>query len=75
MYPVKINGTNCSAVLDAYSSLVLGAVEALGQGNKVIIARINWLTDKINGKTYSLIVMYTIKEQSKAAPRRKILSP
>jgi hypothetical protein len=35
---------------------------ALGQENEVIIAKINWLSNKGNDKAYGLMVVYIIKE-------------
>jgi hypothetical protein len=62
VYPVKIDGANRSAVLDAHGNLLPGVVEALSQENEVIIARMNWLSDKINGKAYGSMVIYVTKE-------------
>jgi hypothetical protein len=50
LYPVKINGVNRSAILDSNDNLLAGVTEALGQENEVTIAKMNWLSDKGNGK-------------------------
>jgi hypothetical protein len=62
LYPVKINGANRSAVLGSNHNLLLGASEAFGQENEVTISRMNWLSDKRNGKVYESMVMYVAKE-------------
>ncbi|EGU72829.1 hypothetical protein FOXB_16661 [Fusarium oxysporum f. sp. conglutinans Fo5176] len=62
LYPVKINGANRSAVLDSNDNLLPGVSEALGQENEVTIARMNWLSDKGNGKAYGSMVIYVTKE-------------
>jgi TolA-binding protein len=62
LYPVKVNGANRSAVLDSNNNLLPGASEALGQENEVTIAKINWLSDKGNGKAYGSMVIYVTKE-------------
>jgi hypothetical protein len=49
------------AVLDLSGNILLGVEEALGRENKVIIAKIYWLSNKENGKTYRLMVIYIIK--------------
>jgi hypothetical protein len=62
LYPVKVNGANRSAVLDSNDNLLSGASEALGQENEVTIAKMNWLSDKGNGKAYGSMVVYVTKE-------------
>src|SRR6478735_7506770 len=62
LYPVKVNGANRSAVLDSNNNLLPGASEALSQENEVTIAKINWLSDKGNGKAYGSMVIYVTKE-------------
>lgn len=62
LYPVKINGANRSAVLDSNHNLLPGVAEVLGQENEVTIARMNWLSDKGNGKAYGSMVIYVTKE-------------
>ncbi|KAF4962820.1 hypothetical protein FSARC_9103 [Fusarium sarcochroum] len=61
-YPVKINGANRRAVLHSNDNLLPGATEAPGQENEVTIARMNWLSDKGNGKAYRSMVIYKTKE-------------
>ncbi|KNB18422.1 hypothetical protein FOXG_22229 [Fusarium oxysporum f. sp. lycopersici 4287] len=62
LYPVKTNGANRSAVLDLNGDLLPGVTEAFGQENEVTIAKINWLSDKGNGKAYGSMVVYVTKE-------------
>ncbi|EWZ28661.1 hypothetical protein FOZG_17666 [Fusarium oxysporum Fo47] len=62
LYPVKINGANRSALLDSNGNLLPGVTEALGQENEVTITKINWLSDKGNGKAYGSMVVYVTKE-------------
>ncbi|EXK76852.1 hypothetical protein FOQG_18420 [Fusarium oxysporum f. sp. raphani 54005] len=64
LYPVKINGANRSVVLDSNSNLLPGVAEVLGQEIEVTIAKINWLSDKRNGKTYGSMVIYVMKESN-----------
>ncbi|KAL9561263.1 hypothetical protein ACKAV7_014618 [Fusarium commune] len=63
LYPVKINGANRSAVLDSNGNLLPGVTEALGQENEVTIAKMNWLSDKGNGKVYGSMVVYVTMER------------
>jgi hypothetical protein len=58
LYLVKINGANRSAVLGSNHNLLPRASEAFGQENEVTISRMNWLSDKKNGKVYESMVMY-----------------
>ncbi|RFN45006.1 reverse transcriptase [Fusarium flagelliforme] len=58
----EVNGANRSAVLDSNDNLLSGASEALGQENEVTIAKMNWLSDKGNGKAYGSMVVYVTKE-------------
>uniref|UniRef100_A0A0C4DIP0 HAT C-terminal dimerisation domain-containing protein n=1 Tax=Fusarium oxysporum (strain Fo5176) TaxID=660025 RepID=A0A0C4DIP0_FUSOF len=62
LYPVKINGANRSAVLDSNQNFLAGVTEAFGQENEVTIAKMNWLSDKGNGKAYGSMVVYVTKE-------------
>jgi hypothetical protein len=64
LYPVKVKGANQSAVLNSNGNLLARAREALGQENEVTIAKINWLSDKGNGKAYGSIVIYVTKESN-----------
>jgi hypothetical protein len=62
LYPVKTDGANRLAVLDSNHNLLPGVAEVLGQENEVTIARMDWLSDKGNGKAYGSMVIYVTKE-------------
>jgi hypothetical protein len=62
LFPVKINEANRSAVLDSNHSLLPSVAEVRGQENEVTIARMNWLSDKGNGKAYGSMVIYVMKK-------------
>jgi hypothetical protein len=61
LYPVKVDGANRTVVLDASGNELPGAAEALGKENDVTIAKIHWLSDRENGKTYGSMVIYVTK--------------
>jgi hypothetical protein len=61
LFPVKVDGANRTAVLDSNDDILSGAMEALCEENEVIIAKIHWLSNKENGKTYGSMVIYVTK--------------
>ena len=61
LFPVKVDGANRTAVLDSNGDILPGSMEALCKENEVIIAKIHWLSNKENGKTYGSIVIYVTK--------------
>ncbi|EED14511.1 conserved hypothetical protein [Talaromyces stipitatus ATCC 10500] len=61
LYPVKIDNTNRTAVIDADGNILSGAAEALGKENNVSIAKISWLSKKDSNKAYGSMVVYTTK--------------
>ncbi|KAJ0126075.1 hypothetical protein HZ326_30822, partial [Fusarium oxysporum f. sp. albedinis] len=61
LFPVKVDGANRTAVLDLKGDILPGAMEALGKENEVTIAKIHWLSDKENGKTYGSMVIHVTK--------------
>ncbi|EED22525.1 conserved hypothetical protein [Talaromyces stipitatus ATCC 10500] len=61
LYPVKIDNTNRTAVLDADGNILPGAAEALGKENNVNIAKISWLSKKDSHKAYGSMVVYVTK--------------
>lgn len=69
LYPVKVDGANRTAVLDSSGNVLPGAEEALGRENEVMIAKMHWLSDKENGKTYGSMVIYV----TKAGDARRLL--
>jgi hypothetical protein len=69
LYPVKVDGANRTAVLDSSGNVLPGAAEALGKENEVTIAKMHWLSDKVNGKMYGSMVIYV----TKASDARRLL--
>jgi hypothetical protein len=69
LYPVKVDGANRNVVLDSSGKVLPGAAEALGKENEVTIAKMHWLSDKKNGKTYGSMVVYV----TKASDARRLL--
>jgi hypothetical protein len=61
LYPVKVDGANRTAVLDAEGNILPGAMEVLGEENNVTISKLHWLSDKANGKMYGSMVVYVTK--------------
>ncbi|EED17221.1 hypothetical protein TSTA_022750 [Talaromyces stipitatus ATCC 10500] len=61
LYPVKIDNTNRTAILDADGNILLEAAEALGKENNVNIAKISWLSKKDSNKAYGSMVVYITK--------------
>ncbi|KAH8656269.1 hypothetical protein BGZ61DRAFT_570766, partial [Ilyonectria robusta] len=61
LYPVKVDGANRAAVLDSAGNVLPGTAEALGKENGVTIAKMHWLSDKENGKSYGSMVIYVTK--------------
>ncbi|KAJ0126163.1 hypothetical protein HZ326_30734 [Fusarium oxysporum f. sp. albedinis] len=69
LYPVKVDGANRTAVLDSSGEVLPGAAGALGKENEVTIAKMHWLNDNGNGKTYGSMVVYV----TKASDARRLL--
>ncbi|KAF5001003.1 hypothetical protein FDECE_11092 [Fusarium decemcellulare] len=69
LYPVKVDGANRTAVLDSSGNVLPGAAEVLGKKNEVTIAKMHWLSNKDNGKTYGSMVIYV----TKASDARRLL--
>ena len=61
LFPVKVDGANRTAVLDSNGDMLSGVRDALGKENDVTIAKIHWLSNKENGKTYGSMVIYLTK--------------
>ncbi|KAM4066704.1 reverse transcriptase [Hirsutella rhossiliensis] len=53
LYPVKVDNTKRTAVLDAEGNVLPGAAEALGAENYVTIAKITWLSNREKAKATS----------------------
>ncbi|XP_044718812.1 reverse transcriptase [Hirsutella rhossiliensis] len=62
LYPVKVDNTKRTAVLDAEGNVLPGAAEALGAENYVTIAKITWLSNREKAKAYGSMVIYVTKE-------------
>ncbi|KAM4062570.1 reverse transcriptase (RNA-dependent DNA polymerase) [Hirsutella rhossiliensis] len=58
LYPVKVDNTKRTAVLDAEGNVLPGAAEALGAENYVTIAKITWLSNREKAKAYGSMVIY-----------------
>lgn len=61
LFPVKVDNTNQTAVLNQEGHLLPGIVEALGRENEVNIAKISWLSKKDTSKAYGSMVVYVTK--------------
>lgn len=61
LFPVKVDNTNRTAVLNQEGHLLPGIVEALGRENEVNIAKISWLSKKDTSKAYGSMVVYVTK--------------
>ncbi|KAL6406262.1 hypothetical protein AUP68_10433 [Ilyonectria robusta] len=59
--PHGLDLANRTAVLDSSGNELPGAAEALGKENDVTIAKIHWLGDRENGKTYGSMVICVTK--------------
>jgi hypothetical protein len=62
-YPLRIDNVNRTAVLDNIGNIKTGSIDTLGKENDVQIAKIAWLSDKLNGKTYGSMLIYLVKEE------------
>jgi hypothetical protein len=61
LYPIKVDSMNRMAVFDQEFKILPGAIEALNQENEVQIAKVAWLSRKVNPKTYGSMVVYLTK--------------
>lgn len=61
LYPIKVDSMNRMAVFDQEFKVLPRAIETLSQENKVQIAKVAWLSRKVNPKTYGSIVVYLTK--------------
>lgn len=61
LYLIKVNSVNKAAVLDENSDIQVGAAVTFSEENKTIIAKMNWLSNKENLKTYRSMVIYLTK--------------
>ncbi|KJZ69511.1 hypothetical protein HIM_11108 [Hirsutella minnesotensis 3608] len=63
LYPVRADNANRSKVLSADGSILPGALEALSAENHVQIAKIAWLSNKVSGKAYGSMVIYSMSQE------------
>ncbi|KAF5258403.1 hypothetical protein FOXYS1_11029, partial [Fusarium oxysporum] len=61
LYPIKVDSMNRMAVFDQEFNIIPGAIEALNQENEVQIAKVAWLSRKVNPKSYGSMVVYLTK--------------
>jgi hypothetical protein len=61
LYPIKVDSVNKAAVLDENGDIRAGAAAAFGEENETIVAKMNWLSNKENPKTYGSMVVYLTK--------------
>jgi hypothetical protein len=61
LYPVKVDSMNRTAVFDQEFKALPGAMETLSQENEVQIAKVAWLSQKVNPKAYGSMVVYLTK--------------
>jgi hypothetical protein len=62
-YPLRIDNVNRTAVLDNLGNIKEGSIDTFNKENDVQIAKIAWLSDKSNGKTYGSMLIYLVKEE------------
>ncbi|KAM5529165.1 reverse transcriptase [Fusarium oxysporum f. sp. phaseoli] len=61
LYPIKVDSMNRMAVFDQEFNILPGAIETLNQENEVQIAKVAWLSRKVNPKSYGSMVVYLTK--------------
>ncbi|EXA30657.1 hypothetical protein FOVG_17991 [Fusarium oxysporum f. sp. pisi HDV247] len=61
LYPIKADSMNRMAVFDQEFNVLPGAMETLSQENEVQIAKVVWLSRKVNPKSYGSMVVYLTK--------------
>ncbi|RKK77247.1 hypothetical protein BFJ71_g16782 [Fusarium oxysporum] len=61
LYPTKADSMNRMAVFDQEFNVLPGAMETLSQENEVQIAKVAWLSRKVNPKSYGSMVVYLTK--------------
>ncbi|KAF4971651.1 hypothetical protein FSARC_1584, partial [Fusarium sarcochroum] len=61
LYPIKVDSMNRMAVFDQEFNVLPGAMETLSNENEVQIAKVAWLSRKVNPKTYGSMVVYLTK--------------
>jgi hypothetical protein len=61
LYPIKVDNMNRAAVFDQECKVLPAAMEALNQENEIQIAKVAWLSRKVNPKAYGSMVVYLTK--------------
>jgi hypothetical protein len=61
LYPIRVDNVNRTAVFDKEFNVLPGALETMSQENEAQIAKVVWLSRKVNPKTYGSIVVYLTK--------------
>ena len=61
LYPIKVDSMSRKAVFDEEFNVLPGAMEALSRENEVQIAKVAWLSRKVNPKPYGSMVVYFTK--------------
>lgn len=61
LYPIKVDGVNRLAVLDAEGNIRAGATEAFSQENETTVAKIIWLSDREVPKAYGSMAVFVTK--------------
>jgi hypothetical protein len=62
-YLIKIDNVNRTAVLNNMGNIKTDAIDIFNKENEVKIAKIAWLSDKLNGKAYGSILIHLVKEK------------
>ena len=62
-YSFRIDNINRTAVLDNLGNIKEDSIDTFNKENDVQIAKIAWLSDKSNGKTYESMLIYLVKEE------------
>ncbi|KAI9148647.1 reverse transcriptase [Paramyrothecium foliicola] len=63
LYPIKVDSVDRTAVFDQEFNVLPGAMETLSQENEAQIAKVVWLSRKVNPKTYGSMVVYLTKNR------------
>ena len=63
LYPIKVDSVDRTAVFDQEFNVLPGAMETMSQENEAQIAKVVWLSRKVNPKTYGSMVVYLTKNR------------
>ena len=59
--PLHLDNVNRAGVLNENNNVLPDAAQRLGEENGDKIAKVVWLSNRLNGKAYGSMIMYTIK--------------